>query len=122
VVESLLCSEIPVSSRQSLTKYTVMQYYCVLCVIRQFRRPQDRMLIPLHSLQCSHRMSYLDRAARVQISVSGVAPHGSLRAAHDRTCYVWVDGVIGGELTLPYAGNCSDLMNEDLSISPHCVS
>jgi hypothetical protein len=100
-----------------------MQYYNkVSCVIRQFRRPQDRMLIPLHSLQCSHRMSYFDRGARVEISVSGIAPHGSLRAGHDKTRYVWVDGVIGGELTLPYAGNCRDLMNEDLAISPHCVT
>lgn len=62
-------------------------------------------------------MSYFDRGARVEISVSGITPHDSLRAGHDKTCYVWVDGVIGGELTLPYADNRRDLMNEDLAIT-----
>jgi hypothetical protein len=67
-------------------------------------------------------MSYFDRGARVEIFVSGIAPHSSLCAGRDKTCYVSVDGVIGGELTLPFAGNSRDLMNEDLAISPHCVN
>jgi hypothetical protein len=69
-------------------------------------------------------MSYFDDERGLKHpSVSGVAPHDSLRTGRDKRHHVLVDGVIGGELTLPFAGNCKDLMDEDdLVISPRYIS
>jgi hypothetical protein len=107
-----------VSFNQCLSKQTILQYYdkfspvrFLLCLFCEWLGSLDGhkagclSLSILYNVATGWPISTDERGLKYP-PVSGVAPHDSLRAGRDKRRHVSVDGVIGGELTLPFAGNC----------------